>query len=149
LGWKILEPLFMLIRDAKNYYNKVDAVHVHLDFPEYYEDYYNEAKEVFLAERYEIAQSALDQERFSVAKEVLTEIAGFDPEYANLSELKSYAQLEPKYREAKAALGAKSIELLFTFSILFFKKKSTKTVEPFNSAAVKKLPTPSLSPFQK
>ncbi len=100
-------------RDAKSYYNKVDAVHVHLNFPEYYEDYYNEAKEVFLAERYEIAQSALDQERFSVAKEVLTEIAGFDPEYANLSELKSYAQLEPKYREAKAALGAKKYRTAF------------------------------------
>jgi len=95
-------------RDAKAYYDQVESVHVHLDFPEYYSDYYREAKEVYLKERYEIAQEALDLERFAMAKEVLTEIAGFDPEYANLAELKSYAQLEPKYREAKAALGAKN-----------------------------------------
>lgn len=94
-------------RDAKNYFESVQNVHVKLDFPEYYEEYYNEAKEVYLSERYEVAQKALDEERFAVAKEVLTEIAGFDPEYGDLEELRHYAKLEPKYREAKAALGAK------------------------------------------
>ncbi len=82
-------------------------MHVKLDFPEYYEEYYDEAKEVYLSTRYEIDQKALDEERFGDAKEVLTEIAGFDPEYGDLEELRHYAKLEPKYRESKAALGAK------------------------------------------
>ena len=94
-------------RDAHEYFETVERVHVNLDFPEYYQGYYEEAKEIYLSDRYEIAQKALDEERFADAKEVLTEIAGFDPEYGDLEELRHYAKLEPKYREAKAALGAK------------------------------------------
>lgn len=100
-------------REAREYYEVVDRVHVHLDFPEYYAEYYKESKDVYLSERYEVAQKALDEERFADAKEVLTEIAGFDPEYADLEELKNYAKLEPKYREAKAALGAKKYRTAF------------------------------------
>ncbi len=93
-------------RDACDYYETIDRVHVKLDFPEYYREYYNEAREAYLSTQYEMARKALDQERFVDAREILAEIADFDPEYAELEELRSYAKLEPKYREAREAFGA-------------------------------------------
>ena len=91
-------------REALQYQKRVDRVGVTLDIPDYYESYYDESKNKYLAVRYQEAQSALDEERFTEAQSILKEMAKLDPDYEEVKELKQYATVEPLYRKGVEAL---------------------------------------------
>lgn len=86
--------------EADNFKNKVSSVGVKLTSVDYYEDYYKEVKTLYIHELYETAQKELDNEKFGDAELKLKEIQKLDPAFRDVSELTTFAFVEPKYRMA-------------------------------------------------
>jgi hypothetical protein len=89
---------------AEKYYNKITAVHVELDFPEYHKEYYEEAKNDYLNQKYADGIDKLNREDFSAALMVLTEIKRIDANYKDVQDLYITAKYEPMYRDANQYL---------------------------------------------
>lgn len=87
-------------RDAKNFFNKVASVGVHLTLPDIYESYYDEAKNDFLNTRYREGIDKLEREEFKAALKVFQEIKSVDPAYKDVSDKYTIAKFEPVYRDA-------------------------------------------------
>ena len=62
--------------DAEKYNNKIKAVNVDLDFPEYHKEYYEEAKGDYLNKKYADGVDKLNREDFTAALTVFEEIKG-------------------------------------------------------------------------
>jgi len=90
--------------DAEKYYNKIKAVNVDLDFPEYHKEYYAEAKSDYLNKKYADGVDKLNREDFSAALAVLEEMKGIDANYKDVKELYIIAKYEPMYRDANQYL---------------------------------------------
>ncbi len=90
--------------DAEKYYNKIEAVNVDLDFPEYHKEYYAEAKSDYLNKKYADGVDKLNREDFSAALVVLEEMKGIDANYKDVKELYIIAKYEPMYRDANQYL---------------------------------------------
>ncbi len=90
--------------DAEKYYNKIKAVNVDLDFPEYHKEYYAEAKSDYLNKKYADGVDKLNREDFSAALVVLEEMKGIDANYKDVKELYIIAKYEPMYRDANQYL---------------------------------------------
>ncbi len=90
--------------DAEKYYNKIEAVNVNLDFPEYHKEYYAEAKSDYLNKKYADGVDKLNREDFSAALAVLEEMKGIDANYKDVKELYITAKYEPMYRDANQYL---------------------------------------------
>ncbi|HKL09050.1 MAG TPA: hypothetical protein VJ896_09760 [Bacteroidales bacterium] len=86
--------------EAEKYYLKVKLVNVELDFPEYYKEYYEEAKGDYLNKKYADGVDKLNREDFNAALAVFEEIKGIDASYKDVKELYITAKYEPMYREA-------------------------------------------------
>ena len=86
--------------EAEKYYNKVTAVRVELDFPEYHKEYYEEAKGDYLNKKYADGVDKLNREDFAEALIVFEEINKIDAEYKDVKELYISAKYEPMYRDA-------------------------------------------------
>ena len=82
----------------QHFYKQVNNVNVKLDIPSYYEDYYKEMKTLYIHELYETAQADLDNEKFKDAEEKLKEIQKLEPSFKDVTELTTFAFVEPKYR---------------------------------------------------
>lgn len=85
---------------AEDYYYKVKAVGVNLEFPEKNKEYYQEAKDEYLTVRYSDGIDKLHREDFTAAKKVFEEIISIDPNYKDAKDQFYVAQYEPMYREA-------------------------------------------------
>jgi len=90
--------------DAEKYYTKITAVNVELDFPEYHKEYYEEAKNDYLNQKYADGLDKLNREDFSAALMVLTEIKNIDANYKDVQDLYITAKYEPMYRDANQYL---------------------------------------------
>ncbi|MBU8892168.1 MAG: hypothetical protein KOO66_05280 [Bacteroidales bacterium] len=86
--------------DAEKYNNKIKAVNVDLDFPEYHKEYYEEAKGDYLNKKYADGVDKLNREDFTAALTVFEEIKGIDANYKDTKELYITAKYEPMYRDA-------------------------------------------------
>lgn len=89
-----------LFLEADKYYQHVTATGVELNFPDYYRDYYNEVKGVYLEDKYYEAMKLLKAENFGEAERLLREIIKLQPEYKDASSQLNIAVYEPLYREA-------------------------------------------------
>ena len=87
-------------QDAQTFKSKVEAVGVSLNEPVYYQDYYVEARNIYIAELYDRAQEFLEREAFADAENMLKEIKRLDPTYKDVNALSDFAFVEPKYRQA-------------------------------------------------
>ncbi|PLX15118.1 MAG: hypothetical protein C0597_09210 [Marinilabiliales bacterium] len=90
--------------DAEKYFNKVKAVKVDLDFPEYHKEYYEEAKGDYLNKKYADGVNKLNREDFKSALAVFEEIRGIDANYKDVNDLYITAKYEPMYRDANQYL---------------------------------------------
>ncbi|MCK5171470.1 MAG: hypothetical protein KAQ75_16440 [Bacteroidales bacterium] len=90
--------------DAEKYNNKIKAVNVDLDFPEYHKEYYAEAKSDYLNKKYADGVDKLNREDFSAALAVLEEMKGIDANYKDVKDLYITAKYEPMYRDANQYL---------------------------------------------
>lgn len=90
--------------EAEKYYNKIKLVNVDLDFPDYYKEYYEEAKGDYLNKKYADGVDKLNREDFSAALTVLEEIRTIDDNYKDVNDLYIIAKYEPMYRDANQYL---------------------------------------------
>jgi len=93
--------------EAKEFYEKINGVGISLDFPNFYESDFENAKENYLDELYYRAEDAMDYENFSLVEELTAEILTLDPNYKDVEALNRRAVAEPKYREANDLVTAK------------------------------------------
>jgi len=90
--------------DAENYFNKIKAVNVELNFPEYYKEYYEESKNDYLNKKYTDGVDKLNRDDFAAALLVFEEIKKIDGNYKDVKDLYITAKYEPFYREANTNL---------------------------------------------
>lgn len=86
--------------DAQRFINQVVAVGVTLSTPSYYAAYFEESRNIYIAELYDKAQQHLQNEAFEQAENLLEEIKNLDPTYKDVNALSDFAFVEPKYRQA-------------------------------------------------
>jgi len=94
--------------EADNFEKRVNSVGVRLLSADYYEDNYNEIKTIYIHELYESAQKELDNEQFGEAESKLKEIQRLEPKFKDVTELTTFAFVEPKYRMAIRAFDRKN-----------------------------------------
>jgi len=87
-------------QDAKAYFDKISAVGVQLNFPYFYNDYYNEVKDNYLEDMYFEGSTLLDQENFAQAETIFRSIVKLQENYKDSKDKLIVAVNEPKYREA-------------------------------------------------
>jgi len=90
--------------DAESYYNKVKGVGVELSFPDYYKEYYEEAKGDYLNKKYIDGIDKLNRDEFSAALSVFEEIRKIDANYKDIKDQIITARYEPVYRDANQYL---------------------------------------------
>jgi hypothetical protein len=79
---------------------------VALEIPPYYKEYYNEMLEVYLSDRYEVANDLLYEENFPDASLIYKEILKLDPEYKDVKDLSLQSIIEPLYRSGVTSFNA-------------------------------------------
>jgi tetratricopeptide (TPR) repeat protein len=89
-----------IYEDARNYYDKLTAVDVGLNFPSFYDEYYQEVKDIFLEDQYYEGSTLLDEEKFAEAEKIFKEIVRLQPNYKDSKDKLITATYEPKYRDA-------------------------------------------------
>lgn len=90
--------------EAEKYYNKVKGVGVELNFPDYYKEYYEEAKGDYLNKKYTDGLDKLNREDFAAALQVFEEIRRIDANYKDVKDQLIIAKYEPMYRDANQYL---------------------------------------------
>lgn len=93
-------------QDAKAYYEKLNAVGVSLNFPSFYDEYYQEVKDTYLEDRYYEGSKLLSDERFSEAETIFKEIQKLQANYKDSKDKLIVAVNEPKYREGLRLMEA-------------------------------------------
>ena len=78
---------------------------VALEIPPYYIEYYNEMLEVYLSDRYEVANDLLFEENFTDASVIYKEIIKLDPEYKDVKDLSLQSIIEPLYRSGVSSFN--------------------------------------------
>ena len=132
--------------DATEWRSKAKMYMVNLDMPSYYEDYYLDDLAAYLAVVYDKALAHLDKEEFDLGLSYLDEILGLSPTYKDVTELKTYARLEPVYRKGSLALEIKKFRKAYS---LFGKTNSYKDSEELRAYALKEAQYPiAMLPFE-
>lgn len=86
-------------QEAKSYYDKITSLGVELNFPSFYEEYYNEVKDTYLEDRYYEGSKFLDDEKFGQAESIFREIIKLQENYKDAKDKLITSVNEPKYRE--------------------------------------------------
>ncbi len=92
--------------DARNYFDKLNAVGVKLMFPAENSSYYEEVKGKYLNQLYSEAMMALDMEQFNSSATMFDEILKIDKTYKDAGERYITAVNEPVYRSGLQYLEA-------------------------------------------
>lgn len=82
---------------AQNYYNALAKLEVDLNFPSQYQQYYEDAKNVYLEEQYIQATQLLEKNKFKEAENILRNILALNANYRDSKEKLEIAICEPKY----------------------------------------------------
>ncbi|MDB2442547.1 CsgG/HfaB family protein [Flavobacteriales bacterium] len=131
---------------AENYKSSAAAFTVSLEVPSYYPEYYKEDLAFYLAAIYDDAMSCLDKEEFDKGLSYLDEILQLDATYKDVAELKTYARLEPVYRNANLALETKKFRKAY---YLFGKTITYKDSDELKAYALKEAQYPiAMLPFE-
>ena len=131
---------------ALDWHKNVQIYNVSLEIPDYYTTYYNEDLSVYLAQLYEEAILYLDKEEFEPGAAKLDEILELKADYRDVSELKSYARIEPLYRKGNQALEMKKYRKAYG---LFGRTVSYKDSEELRAYALKEAQYPiAMLPFE-
>ncbi|MDA3867399.1 MAG: hypothetical protein PF489_11720 [Salinivirgaceae bacterium] len=92
--------------EAKDYFDKLEAVNITLIFPDKYNTKYTEVKNSYSADRYREGKEKLNREEFDRAAEIFGEILTISTNYKDAKELYTTAKYEPLYRQANQMLNA-------------------------------------------
>lgn len=87
--------------EAEKFYKKLKNIGTNLDFPNSYREYYTEIKNSYLKNKYKEGLLFLEEENFTEAEKIFTEVLNINPNYYDTKTLKKTAHYEPIYRQAK------------------------------------------------
>jgi len=93
--------------EADDYYKRVFAVGVSLQFPEFYKSDFEQVKESYLNDLYAQGSELLEKDQFNQAQNLFAEISKLDPNFKDAGELKQIATIEPLYRTGSQAFEIK------------------------------------------
>lgn len=85
--------------EAVSYQEKIRNAGITLSIPQQALTYYEEARPRFLEGMFEEARLLLEEESFSQAESILSEIARIDPSYRDISQYMRISRSEPLYRQ--------------------------------------------------
>jgi tetratricopeptide (TPR) repeat protein len=139
---------------AQGFSNDVSKRGVQLSVPGHYEQYFQESKNKYLAQLYEQGVDELTEERFQKADAIFAEILRLDPEYKDVSTLRSSSTNEPLYRSALRAMDGKDFKEAYKlFDKIFRNDRAYKDVAELRAIAKREatltvsfLPFSNLSP---
>lgn len=97
------EAIYSYLR-AKEFKDKLATVNVDLNIPPQYIADFEQLKEAYLTEQYEIGLGYLDKENYTAAETVFKEIGKLEPNYKDSKNLENIAYIEPFYRKGKTGL---------------------------------------------
>ncbi|MEI6751734.1 MAG: hypothetical protein WCK78_01070 [Paludibacter sp.] len=90
-----------LYLNAKEFNRRFSSIGVQLDFPNSYEEQYNDVKHILVEERYKQGIKLLNEEKFSECEPIFKEILTLENGYKDVKELWQTAHYEPIYRQGK------------------------------------------------
>jgi hypothetical protein len=93
--------------DAKKYLDRFATNGIELDMALQYKEQFNEAKKIYIEEKYKEAILLLNNEKFFESSTILIEINSLENTYKDTKELLITAHNEPLYRKGKAYLDNK------------------------------------------
>lgn len=95
-------------REMETFQKRLSSYNVEIEIPGHYKADFEDAKEKYLKEQFEVANELLSQENFKGAENVFKEITILEPNYGgqNLDNLMEIAKLEPFYRDGNLKLEA-------------------------------------------
>ncbi len=115
---------------ATAYVDKLARVGVNLKIDPSSTRYFEEAKENFLAERYEVGQKTLMEQNYTDAKEIFEEIYRIDPDFRDTKNYLNQAKFEPVYQEASRLYGeGKYMEAYQKWHFIFIEDPNFKNVK--------------------
>ena len=88
--------------NAKDFSQKFSDSGVKLDFPDAYNEQYNEVKLILVEEKYKQGIRLLNEEKFSECEPIFKEILNLENGYKDVKELWKTSHYEPLYRQGKA-----------------------------------------------
>lgn len=125
-------------QEAKTYYDKLFKLDVSLNFPSFYNDYYNEVKDIFLEDKYYLGVNLIDNESFSEAEKVFNEIIKLQPNYKDSKTMLTTSIYEPKYRDGLKYIEQKRYrQAYYTFSEIV-EKENYKSSFDLKNESLKK-----------
>lgn len=125
--------------DARQYQRNVKSVGVSLAFPNQYNTYYAESKNIYLEELYKKGNTALNNKNYEQAQKAFQEIINIDDTYKNTNVLLETAILEPMYLDAKKFMSSKSYkQAYYTFSNIINRNPNYKDVQLLQKNALEK-----------
>ena len=89
---------------AKEYYQRLSSNGIRLDFPDTYDEQYNDVKNILVEERYKKGIKLLNEENFNECEPIFKEILTLENGYKDVKELWQTAHYEPLYRQGKSYL---------------------------------------------
>jgi hypothetical protein len=100
LNTQQLEPTLETFERLKEFYGKVQALDIILDYPKSYEDDYQKTVETFCTKNYNEAYLRVNQKKYSDAIPYINKIKKYSTTFRNLEQLETVAICEPLYQSA-------------------------------------------------
>lgn len=135
--------------NAQEFNSNVKQRGVQLSVPGHYEQQFQESKAKYLEQLYEQGVEDLTEERFQKADAIFAEILRLEPEYKDVSTLRSSSTNEPLYRNGLKALDAKEFKEAYKlFDKIFRNDRTYKDAAELRAIAKKEATlTVSFLPF--
>ena len=92
---------------ARNYREKVNGVGVSLEIPDHYYDDFRRIKGEFVSTLYDSGMALMEEEDFDDAEKLFVRVLELEPDFRDAERQRDLAYMEPRYREAAIANGAK------------------------------------------
>jgi tetratricopeptide (TPR) repeat protein len=125
--------------DALEYLQRIRATGIELTMPPQAASHYEEARPRFLDSMFEEARLLLDEENFSLAESMFSEILRIDPSYLDLSHYLRISRSEPLYRVGVDQLSSGFYRRAYhTFSNLIDNHGSYKDARELRDDALSK-----------
>src|SRR5574344_591991 len=113
---------------ASQYYQKLNRLNIDLDFPTQYHQYYEDAKNVFLKEKYLKATQLLEDNQFKSAETLFREILSYNNTYRDAAEKLKIAVCEPVYLNIVQLMAQKKYRAAYTNITNLQKKYNYKDI---------------------
>jgi len=93
-------------RNAQKYYQTVKSVGVQLQWPNLYEDVFEDIKNDYVNKLYEKGLEQMEQKKYDVAEKTFSKIADIDSNFKDVTVLRTVSLIEPMYVRGNQMLQA-------------------------------------------